>query len=269
MDNQDETLHGFEDEYLDDVIRLAVKRERMQEAEEILRLSREPVTPEEESRLDRIWAQALTRMDEIESRKKKAGRVRTLRSAIVNFSRIAACLAVLIVIGAGFAVATNSTFRSAVYRLFITEDAGNNLVSITYGKDPNAAFNVPEGWLGTYFPSSIPAYFSSEPEIFEDPDMPTIEYTAEDGRYFYFNEAGVPEEASVSEGAFRTSDDSIIRKVMINGREVHIIETQNPLSFDANWTTDDRWLTLITQNMSWEETQSLIESVRKIIREEN
>ena len=58
MDNQAETLHGLEDEYLDDLIRLAVKRERMQEAEEILRLSREPVSPEEESRLDRIWSQA-------------------------------------------------------------------------------------------------------------------------------------------------------------------------------------------------------------------
>ena len=88
MDNQDETLHGFEDEYIDDVIRLAVKRERMQEAEEILRLSREPVSPEEESRLDRIWSQALARMDEIESRKKKAGRIRTMRSTIINISPI-------------------------------------------------------------------------------------------------------------------------------------------------------------------------------------
>ena len=263
MDNQDETLHGLEDEYLDDVIRLAVKRERMQEAEEILRLSRLPVTPEEESRLDRIWAQALTRMEEIESRKKKAGRVRTLRSAFINFSRIAACLALIIVIGAGYAVATNSTFRSAVYRLFITEDTENNLVNFSYGNDPDAAFDVPEGWLGMYFPSSIPAYFSNEPEIFEDPDMPTIEYTAEDGRYLYFNETGV------ADGSFRAEPDSIIYEVEINGYTVHIIEKQDPVSFEANWATDDRWLTLATHNITWEETRGLIESVQKIIREEN
>ena len=61
--NQDTTLHGLEDEYMDDLIRLAVKRERMRETEEILKLSREPVTPEEESRLDRIWSQALDGMD--------------------------------------------------------------------------------------------------------------------------------------------------------------------------------------------------------------
>ena len=36
--NQDTTLHGLEDEYMDDLIRLAVKRERMRETEEILKL---------------------------------------------------------------------------------------------------------------------------------------------------------------------------------------------------------------------------------------
>ena len=260
MDNQDETLHGLEDEYLDDLIRLAVKRERMQEAEEILRLSREPISPEEESRLDRIWSQALTRMDEIESRKKKAGRVRTMRSAIINFSRIAACLAVLIVIGAGFAVATNSTFRSAVYRLFITEDSENNLVTFNYGKDPDAAFDVPENWLGLYFPSAIPEDFVFQ-DAFEDPDIPFIEYTGENGRYLSFVES------AEGDGAFRP--DGNARQVEINGRLVHIIEKQDPVSFEANWATDDRWITLTTQNMTWEETQNLIESVRKIIREEN
>ena len=260
MDNQDETLHGLEDEYMDDLIRLAVKRERMQEAEEILRLSREPVSPEEESRLDRIWSQALTRMDEIESRKKKAGRVRTMRSAIINFSRIAACLAVLIVIGAGFAVATNSTFRSAVYRLFITEDAENNVINFNFGKDPESGFDVPENWLGMYFPSAIPDDFIAG-EALEDPDIPYIEYTGENGRYFSLSES------DDAEGAFRS--DGNVRQVEINGRPVHIIEKQDPVSYEVNWATDDRWLTLNTQNMTWEETQSLIESVRKIIREAN
>ena len=262
MDNQDETLHGFEDEYLDDVIRLAVKRERMQEAEEILRLSREPVTPEEESRLDRIWAQALTRMDEIESRKKKAGRVRTLRSAIVNFSRIAACLAVLIVIGAGFAVATNSTFRSAVYRLFVTEDTENNVLYMNFGKDTEAGFDIPERWLGVYFPSAIPEDFIIA-DALEDPDMPSIEYTGNNGRFMYLCES------AEADGAFSTKDGTV-RTTEINGHTVYIIEKQDPaIAFETTWVTDDRWITLNTQNMTWEETQSLIESVRKIIREDN
>ena len=40
--NQDTALHDLENEYMDDLIRLAVKRERMRETEEILKLSREP-----------------------------------------------------------------------------------------------------------------------------------------------------------------------------------------------------------------------------------
>lgn len=255
MDNQDETLHGLEDEYMDDLIRLAVKRERMQEAEDILRLSREPVSPEEESRLDRIWSQALTRMDEIESRKKKAGRVRTMRSAIINFSRIAACLAVLIVIGAGFAVATNSTFRSAVYRLFITEDAANNVVYMNFKPDMNASFDVPEGWTGLYYPSGITPEFEV---TFTNDDPARIELEAADGRGIEFQDLS-PD----SVGAFNKDSDF---EITIYGRKAWISEkiTDDYVKYVISWGTDDRWLTLTTYDMTREEAIALAESVRRI-----
>ena len=256
--NQDTTLHGLEDEYMDDLIRLAVKRERMRETEEILKLSREPVTPEEESRLDRIWSQALAGMDEINNRKKKERRNRTVKSVLVNFSRVAACLAVLIMIGAGFAVATNSTFRSAVYRLFITEDAGNNVINMSFMKDMDAGFDVPESWLGVYFPTAIPEDMTIA-DAFEDPDLPYIEYTGENEKSFTISES------SEADGAF--TKDGTIREIEINGYTVHVIEKQNPTSIEANWATDDRWLTLSTHNMTWDETQRLIESFRRVIRE--
>ena len=256
--NEDTTLHGLEDEYMDDLIRLAVKRERMRETEEILKLSREPVTPEEESRLDRIWSQALAGMDEINNRKKKEKRARTIRSTLLNFSRVAACLAVLIVIGAGFAVATNSTFRSAVYRLFITEDTENNVIYMNFMKDPEAAFDVPESWLGVYFPTAIPEDFTITSEL-PDPDMSFIEYTGENGRFISLSES------AEANGTF--SNNGTIREMKINGYAVHIIE-KSPTEFEVNWATDDRWLTLNTQNMTWDETQSLIESFRRIIRED-
>lgn len=257
--NEDTTLHGLEDEYMDDLIRLAVKRERMRETEEILKLSREPVTPEEESRLDRIWSQALAGMDEINNRKKKESRNRTMRSVLVNFSRVAACLAVLIMIGAGFAVATNSTFRSAVYRLFVTEDTENNVIYMNFMKDPEAAFDVPEKWLGVYFPTAIPEDLTFL-DAFEDPMMPCIEYTGNDGRYLYFSES------FESAGAY--SKGSNDREIQINGYTVYIIEKQEPTSIEVSWATDDRCFTLNTHNMTWDETQGIIESVRRIIRED-
>lgn len=256
--NQDTTLHGLEDEYMDDLIRLAVKRERMRETEEILKLSREPVTPEEESRFDRIWSQALAGMDEINNRKKKERRDRTMKSVLVNFSRVAACLAVLIMIGAGFAVATNSTFRSAVYRLFITEDTDNNVINMSFMKDMDAGFDVPESWLGVYFPTAIPEDMVIA-DAFEDPDIPYIEYTSESGRFISLSET--PE----GYGAF--TKDGTVRELKINGYNVHVIERQSPTEFEVNWATDDRWFTLHTQNMTWDETQSIIESVRRIVRE--
>ena len=255
MDNQDETLHGLEEEYLDDQIRLAVKRERMQEAEDILKLSREPVSPEEESRLDRIWSQALTRMDEIESRKKKAGRVRTMRSAIINFSRIAACLAVLIVIGAGFAVATNSTFRSAVYRLFVTEDVENNVLYIDFKEDTEAGFNVPEGWAGLYYPSGIPAEYAVT-YMTDDPDIPHIELETADGKAIVFDDLGLG-----SVGAFNKNEAS---EIEINGRPAWITKSTAPLTYAVAWGTDDRWLTLTTYELTEEETLDLVKSVRRI-----
>lgn len=256
--NQDTTLHGLEDEYMDDLIRLAVKRERMRETEEILKLSREAVTPEEETRLDRIWARALAGMDEISDRKKKEKRARTMKSVLVNFSRVAACLAVLIMIGAGFAVATNSAFRSAVYRLFITEDTENNVINMSFMKDPEAAFDVPESWLGVYFPTAIPEDFTITAEL-PDPDMAYIEYTSGNGKSFSILES------AEGDGAF--TNNGTIREIEINGYAVHVIEKQNPATIEANWATDDKWLTLSTHNMTWDETQSLIESFRRIIRE--
>ena len=256
--NQDTALHGLENEYMDDLIRLAVKRERMRETEEILKLSQEPVTPEEESRLDRIWSQALAGMDEINNRKKKESRNRTMRSVLVNFSRVAACLAVLIMIGAGFAVATNNTFRSAVYRLFITEDTENNVINMSFMADPEAAFDVPENWLGVYFPSAIPEDFTNS-FTWDNPDMPYIEYTGENNRFFSVTEG--------NNGNATASMDGTLRYMKINGYEVHINE-KSPTEFEVNWQTDDRWLTLKTENMTWDETQSLIESFRRIIRED-
>ncbi len=256
--NEDTTLHGLEDEYMDDLIRLAVKRERMRETEEILKLSQEPVTPEEESRLDRIWSQALAGMDEINNRKKKESRNRTMRSVLVNFSRVAACLAVLIMIGAGFAVATNSTFRSAVYRLFITEDTDNNIINMSFMADPEAAFDVPEEWLGVYFPSVIPEDFSNS-FTWDNPEMPYIEYTGENNRFFSLSET--------NRGNATASNDGNIREIKINGHKVLIIE-KSPTEFEVNWSIDDRWLTLKTVDMTWDETQSLIESFRRIIRED-
>ncbi len=257
--NEDTTLHGLEDEYMDDLIRLAVKRERMRETEEILKLSREPVTPEEESRLDRIWSQALAGMDEINNRKKKEKRARTIRSTLLNFSRVAACLAVLIVIGAGFAVATNSTFRSAVYRLFVTEDTENNVLYMSFKGDPEASFDVPEEWLGVYFPAAIPGDLTYSGGL-ELPEMPVIEYSGDNGRYLYFSEAGA------ADGAFSLSE-GVKHETVINGHKVIYVEKPDH-SFEATWGTDDRWILLSTQNMTWDETQSIIESVRRIIRED-
>ena len=61
--------------------------------------------------------------------------------------------------------------------------------------------------------------------------------------------------------------DGTLRYMKINGYEVHINE-KSPTEFEVNWQTDDRWLTLKTENMTWDETQSLIESFRRIIRED-
>jgi hypothetical protein len=258
--NQDTALHDLENEYMDDLIRLAVKRERMRETEEILKLSREPVTPEEESRLDRIWSQALAGMDEINNRKKKESRNRTMRSVLVNFSRVAACLAVLIVIGAGFAIATNSTFRSAVYKLFVTEDTENNVLYMSYKEDPEASFDVPEEWIGIYFPTTIPENYSIIGS-FNEPTMPDIEFSWDNGKSLFFSES------TEANGAFSLSG-GIKHETEINGHKVIYVEKQGYLGFDTTWGTDDRWILLTTTNMTWDETQSLIEGVRRIIRED-
>ena len=260
MDNQDEALHGLENEYMDDLIRLAVKRERMQEAEEILKLSREPVTPEEESRLDRIWSQAEARMDEINARKKKEGRNQKIRS-INNFLsqavKIAACLVLITAIGTTIAIAKNDSFRSAVFRLFVTENTEDNTISMHFGKDADAAFDVPADWEGVYFPSVIPEEFVKN-EIKGDSIMACARYMTEDKeKSFDFYDMGDGDSTSDS------GDGS--SSIMINGNYATIIENSKAQSFEIDWICDNhRWLSLITYGMTREEAIILAESVVRV-----
>ena len=177
MDNQekhDESLRGLEEEYIDNLFRLAVKRERMNESEEILKKSQEPVTAEEEARLDQIWARAVAKMDEIDAQKKKEVRNKKIVSINAFLSqavKIAACLVLIAAIGTTVAIAKNDSFRSAVFRLFVTENTEDNTLNIHFGKDPTAAFDVPDGWKGVYYPSAVPEGFVIE-SFSDDPDLP-------------------------------------------------------------------------------------------------
>ena len=73
-------------------------------------------------------------------------------------------------------------------------------------------------------------------------------------------------EAPEGNAAFRK--EGTVREIEINGYTVHVIEKQNPTQFEVNWGTDDRFITINTHYMTWDETQSLIESFRRIIRED-
>ena len=258
MDNQDEALHGLENEYMDDLIRLAVKRERMQEAEEILRLSREPVTPEEDIRLDRIWSQAEARMDEINARKKKEGRnqkIRSINSFLSQAAKIAACLVLIAAVGTTVAMARSSAFRSAVFRLFATENAEDNTVSWSFRKDESAAFDVPAAWTGDYF-LRIPEGFEMTDDPADYEAYPYVGYTSGD-KVIYF------EELSVEADGISDSEEKV-NPIVIRGDEGYINEVSASDCVELHWRRDDKWLSLTTYGMTREEAIALAESVERV-----
>ena len=80
-----------------------------------------------------------------------------------------------------------ATLKITLNELFGIEDQKKVSQKTTADTYPEAAFDVPENWLGVYFPSSIPEGFVFA-DAFEDPEMPSIEYTGNDGKSIYFFE---------------------------------------------------------------------------------
>ena len=122
MSRPEDEFIGAEDEYIDDLIRMVYKQDRLKETREIIEKSEEPLTPEQEEIAARLRERMPAELKETDRQKGKEKRKSKIFRMLPRIMEIAACLILVAAIGTTIAVAKNESFRSAILELLIHID---------------------------------------------------------------------------------------------------------------------------------------------------
>ncbi len=256
----------LEEEYLDNLIKLAFDLDDLEKEQEIEEETGKEGPVPDELRVRRTWQDAQEKIGHFEKQEKHLKRMAGLRRAAPQALKIAACFMAVILIGVPVVLASSAEIRSKVIQMLVNIDRENEVVSFNFVENPDAAFNVPAEWTGDYFLSAIPegmemTWYSTEP--------PTIEYndkseSASSHRGFGFGE--LQEIGSSIAGL----EGGTIEYVDINGAMACVIEGEGYNgqyhTVDITWTNEERMFTLTCHDMTKEEAIELAGSVRKIIQ---
>lgn len=260
MSKPEDKIYGSEEQYIDDLIRLVYKQDRLREEKEIIKRSEEPITSEQKIIKDRIRERMQVELDKADQQKAKAKRKSKIFRILPKIMEIAACLILVAAIGTTVAIAKDASFRSAIMQLLINIDQEEGVADIRFEENTDESFEVPSDWRGEYYLSRIPDGFSIS-YIDSDPEMPAVEYSSQDGREIHFDEN------SYNTIATQGIEETDYTEIMINDRLALMISDDDPedLFYRITWSNDEKWFMLETVHMTKEETLKLVKSVRKII----
>lgn len=250
----------IEDQYLDFLINLAFEK---QECDEIATIITVPVKPEDLA--DKATAYnalnaAYERIDKEahhERQKKLLSMAGRLSASAI---KIAACIALVIVIAGPVAFAQSPTFRSKVMALLMQFDHDHETVTYSFEEVPDAAFNVPAEWTGTYFMSYIPEGLKLN-RI--NPEICYVEFTDSHNRVLSFAE--YDDDTTVIAG----TEGTTISYIEISGHTAYIIEG---IAFgglptvSVTWTNQMNWFSLTTYGISKDEVLKIAFNVKPIYR---
>lgn len=248
------------EEHLDAMIKLAFDLEDIEAADQLLSTADPALTAEEARLAEEAYLLACARVDK---ENKPHALLTAARKVLPWAVHIAACIILLLAIAAPVAMANSATFRAKVMQLIMELDEEKGEAHFSFVADESAAFDVPEGWCGNYFPSYIPDGFT----IYDyDPTfpMPFIEYRDAAENQLFFNEYN--ENTDMMAG----TEECTISPVRINGNPGTMIEGPSAdgvtLSVTITWQNDINWFCITTFGLPTEEAIRIAESVRRIVK---
>ena len=258
--NQVVDITDLRERHLDMMIKLAFD---LDDAEDMQRLLDEPdaeLSAEDERLADEILAAAFQKADERTKAQRRQHRRASIRHAMPRLALIASCLILALTIAAPIAIASSPVLRSRVMRLLIQVDEEQGRAIFEFAADPDAAFDVPEGWLGEYFPSYIPEGFSY---WHYDPIVMSIEYRGSgENQHIFFGEY---DENSTG---FSGIDGATISYINIHGNNAMMLEGNMDggiYMVSITWANDSKWFFVDTYEVDKDVAVRIAESVRKIV----
>lgn len=256
--NQVVDITDLRERHLDMMIKLAFD---LDDAEDMQRLLNEPdaeLSADDERLADEILAAAFQKADERAKAQRRQQRRASVRHAMPRLALIASCLILALTIAAPIAIASSPVLRSRVMRLLIQVDEEQGRAIFEFAADPDAAFDVPEGWLGEYFPSYIP-----ERLTFWNIDqlISTAEYRGGGDQQLFFGEY----ESDAT--GYSGTDNTEMSYIDIQGRTGMLIDgyTGDLHTVNITWANDTHWFSVIGYAMDTEVVIEVARSVKKIV----
>jgi len=242
----------IQDEYLDNIIRLAYKNAEALEAQEIIAesMTEEAQVPDDQKKA--AFQMFLSKMAQQKKQDNREARIHQWKKIVPRIINVAACIVLMLGITVPYAIANVEAIRVRVMQMLIDYQEGHIDVSLI--EDEDASFDVPAGYLGEYFPSYLPEGC----EIVSVSSLcAAVDFRTASGGGMYFDEND--EGAATS---YNTSN-AIISATSINGNMATIIDKGNSVSII--WSNGIYYFNILgAPNV--EEAIKMAESVRKIPR---
>lgn len=255
--NEQINQQPLQDQHLDMMIRLAFLKDEEEETKRFLDEPDPILSEEDEMIADRAFLRSLNSGEEQRKKEKWDLRIQMVRRIIPKVVQAAACLILVLGVAVPVALATSATFRSSVMQLLIQFDNDEGVVNFSFIEDKEAAFYVPEGYTGEYYPSYIPDGFVVE---YVGTIMPDVRMVRDEQVIDFFEG---DENAEGTNGI----EDAAVETITINGRDAYLIEGEGLSSIVVNiiYAVDDKWFDITTRNLDKSEAIRIVESIRKII----
>lgn len=247
-----------EEQYLDSLIRLSVDLEKAEQMQS--KITGEEDAPVAQEQVHAAWTKAMQKR-EAEKKQRWEECRRTAGWLMKGMARVAACILAVIVVGVPIAVASSATVRGQLMQMLIEIDEKQEEIRFHFVKEKQENAVVPEGWIGEYYPTVVPAGMKV---VRVGENSPFVEYEQEkDSRIRWgFTEM---EEATVMT---MSSKGAIMYEGEINGFQACIVEGYSEASdtkwIKIIWCNDDKYFLVYGNGLEMEEIKKIAEKVKKI-----
>lgn len=259
MSTQD-SRNKLQEQHLDMMIRMALQQDEDEKTSELVNSSDPELTPEIERSADSAYVRALKKAERDGSVERRKKTVRTIYRAMTSGLKMAAAIALVVVVAMPIAIATSSAFRSTVLKMIMEIDEERNEVSFSFQGNRNVTSNVPDLWKGEYFPLYLP---EDVRQSFISKDGMNVEYECDGSKKIAFSE--YDEQAELIAGTEGAKIDTIALSDEVTA-SIIVGDIAGRQNVSVTWSMGDKWFDLTTYGYSREETIQIAESVTRINR---
>jgi hypothetical protein len=178
-----------------------------------------------------------------------------VRYTLPKVGKVAAALLLVFYIGLTAAIAGVPSVRVRVLELLVNIE--DEYTELSLKENPNASFDVPAEWSGSYYPSKIPKGFAIS-QILNMVQDSTVILSSESDKATRITFSELGEDAYTN----LDTEDAIVSTKMVNGSPALFAVKGNIIS--VSWAKDNLYFILICEGLQEKDVLSISNSVVRI-----